>query len=246
MRVGVFRAAEDGRRTAALLGELGHEAVLAPVLHIVATGKTVRAEDADALIFTSAHAPEVLSRYPNGCAHLRDLPCWCVGQRTAAAARTAGFRQVRVGSGNAEALAVAITAEAPSRLVFAAGRSRKPELESGLQRAGARVQVVEVYEAEPLPAWSPDTVKDLVTITTALHYSRRSAALAASLARQAGIDADFRTWFHHCLSEDVAAGLRNQKIEKVAVAAQSNEPSLLELLHESAHTSTSDDGRRPS
>lgn len=231
MRVAVFRAEADGRRTAARLEAMGHTALPLPVLRIVPTGRSVPGGTADALIFTSAHAPEALAHHLDGISALRGLPCWCVGERTARAARAAGFGAIESGGGDAAQLARAIIERgAPPRLAFVTGRDRKPDLERTLAAAGVALTVVEAYAAEPVPAWPAAEAANLATAAAALHYSRRSAALASRLAEAAGCGAPFRRLAHHCLSADAAAGLEGVDAARISVAERPAEESLLATL----------------
>jgi uroporphyrinogen-III synthase len=67
-----------------------------------------------------------------------------------------------------------------------------------------------------------------------LHYSRRSAETSIVLAREAGLEAEFRTIRHLCLSVDVAEGLRGLAGAEIEVASRPDEDALLALLsHES-------------
>lgn len=231
MRVAVFRAEADGRRTAAHLSALGHKAVVLPVLRIVPTGLAVPAASTDGLIFTSAQAPDMLSRHPAGTARWRALPCWCVGERTAQAARAAGFGAIESAGGDGLELARAILARGGgSHFTLVAGRDRKPDLERALGNAGVTLAVVEVYAAEAIPAWSADQAARLATAAAALHYSRRSAALASRLAAAADCGAAFRGLAHHCLSADVAAGLEGVEAARISVAARPDEEGLFATL----------------
>lgn len=231
MRIGVFRTADDGRRTAARLAELGHEAVLAPVLRIVATGATVPAGTADALVFTSAHAPETLAAHPDGLAHLQHLPCWCVGTRTAAAARTAGFTHVNAGAGDATSLVGMIAVQhRTAGLTLVAGRDRKPDLEKGLAQAGLALSVVEAYAAEAVSVWPAAIMARLSDMQGALHYSRRSAELALDLAETSGLGAHVRVAMHYCLSDDIRRALQRLGVHAAKVATRPDEASLLALL----------------
>jgi uroporphyrinogen-III synthase len=230
MRVAVFRAAADGARTAARLMERGHDAVLAPVIRIERTSAPVEAGDAQALLFTSAHAPAVLA-HDAALGGLQVLPCWCVGARTASAARELGFEVVDVGPGDAGQLASVLTARLrpQTRLLLLAGRDRKPTLEARLAAAGLALRVTEVYDAAALPAWNESSVAELRGCEAALHYSRRSAALAARLAETHGLSDRMRGWAHHCLSPDVAEALLELGL-RCACAPVPTETSLLNGL----------------
>ncbi|MCW6507426.1 uroporphyrinogen-III synthase [Lichenifustis flavocetrariae] len=231
MRVAVFRAAGDGRRTAGKLAALGHAAMLAPVIEIVSTGVKVPA-DGDILVFTSAHAVEVLDREALPT-RFRSMPCYCVGSRTAGAAQALGFSDVRSGDDNAAALAALIAKQiAPSRrIVLVAGRDRKPTVEETLRRSGFTLNVVEVYHARRVERWPPDVVETLRrSCDAALHYSRRSVDLAVEVAIESGLGSEMRRWRHYCLSDDVAAGLARHGLDDVVPAPHPDEQNLLALL----------------
>ena len=230
MRVLVTRAEADAARTAGALARLGHEAVIAPALAIAPRPFHLRARRPDALLATSRHAfaaplPEAIGR---------GAPVFAVGERTAEAARAAGYRDVRVGAGDGAGLAslVALTLPRPATLVYLAGRDRKAEVEAALAAAGYRVEVAEVYAAEPIGAWPAAAVEALRAgaVAAALHYSRRSATLALNLARRHGVIAPFLSLEHLCLSADAAEALVAAGAPAAATAARADEGSLLALL----------------
>ena len=53
---------------------------------------------------------------------------------------------------------------------------------------GFELEVVEAYAAEAREAWRPAEARALASCVAALHYSRRSAGLAAALAKAAGAE----------------------------------------------------------
>ena len=229
MRVLITRAAADGERTAAMLAERGHGAVLAPVATIRPTGAALPAGRFDAVAATSRHAFADLDATLD-----RRLPLFAVGRRTAEAARAAGFRDVRVGTGDAPALAdlLRLTLPRPVRLLYLAGRDRKPALEDALASAGYGVAVAEVYAAEPCAVW-PVEVRDALkrsAIDAALHYSRRSLDLALALAARNGLEDAFLLLHHFCLSADSAEPLLERRAFTVGVAERPDEDALLALL----------------
>ena len=237
MKVVVFRARPDGERTATMLEALGHQAVLAPVLEIVPTARSLPDDSFDALVFTSAHAVATLTAR-SAPTHWPILPCFCVGDRTAEVAREAGFRDIRTAEGTAASLAEVISlAFSPgSRLLLLSGPERKPTLEEALRRADRRLDVVEIYEARAVPVWPDETVEALrrSEVVVALHFSRRSAALALALSRQAGLDTHVQRWSHLCLSEDVAQPLREAGLARLGVAQRSDGTTLIAMVADSS------------
>lgn len=227
MRIAVFRAAADAAETGARLAERGHDAVLAPVIRIARIEDAAVPTEADAVVFTSAHAPAMLDGH--ALASLARLPCWCVGPKTAAAAAARGFATLESGPGDAAELAGIIRDRlAPgTRLLLLLGQDRKPALETRLADAGFVVTVAEVYRAEAVPAWDIGTCEALQGCSAALHYSRRSAEIAVKLAEAHMLLPTMQGWHHHCLSPDVAASLRGIGMAHVRSAAMPNEASLL-------------------
>lgn len=232
MRVLVTRAEADAERTAAALARLGHAAVIAPVTMLRRTGATLPAGRCDAVAATSHHA----FKADDGVE--RRLPVFAVGARTAAAARAAGFRDVRVGTGDASDLAdlLRLTLPRPARLLYLAGRDRKPALETALTAAGYEVAVSEVYAAEPADRWPEAAVTALRSgaVESALHYSRRSVDLALALAACDQLDDAFLLLRHLCLSADAAAPLIERRASAVSVAERPDEEALLDLLEGAA------------
>jgi uroporphyrinogen-III synthase len=224
MRVLVTRPQADAERTAGRLAILGHEAIIAPATAIVMTAG-LPPREYDALVLTSAHAVPALRDAP------KDRPVFAVGARTASAARAAGFADVREGPGDAAGLAAIIEASLPARaaLLHPAGRDRKSEPERSLRAAGYELQVVECYAAEPLGSFPEEALAALRAgrVGAALHYSRRSAALAREFAAKGGAAEPFGALRHLCLSADVAQALTGLSVQ---VAPDATEPSLLALL----------------
>lgn len=232
MRVAVFRAREDGERTAERLRTLGHDAILAPVLEIVPNGGRLPDDRFDAVIFTSAHGVDAVD--PDDAMRLMNSPCFCVGARTAERARAIGFRDCRSARADADRLAALVGADFPhpARFLLVVGRDRKPVIEARLAEAGHEIAVVELYQARPAEHW-PARAVDLFKrgqIDAALHYSRRSAMLAVHLAGMSGVLRVFQALAHHCLSPDAAEPLRGAGVAHIAIAAAPNEDSLIETM----------------
>jgi uroporphyrinogen-III synthase len=231
MRVVLTRAAEDAGATAEKLRAMGHEPVLAPLGTVATLPARWPRPLPDALAATSAHAFAGLLPLPG---HAADLPVFAVGERTAEAARQAGFREALAGPGDALALAAAMAKRlAPeARVFYAAGRTRKPALEEALRARRFRLDVAETYAIEPavlLPGQARVVLLDPKG-TCALHYSRATVERFASLARSAGLEDAFVAMRHLCLSADVAAPLLAWGARSVEVADAPREAALLDLL----------------
>jgi uroporphyrinogen-III synthase len=231
MRVLVVRPSEGGERTAERLRSLGHEAVAAPVLAIRATAERPPPGSFAATVLTSANAAAFL---PTIAADRQLGPVFAVGERTAAAARAEGIEEVRVGAGDAAALARLVAGFVPGRdpLLLVAGRDRKQEPEASLRAVGYPVAVWTAYEAVAASRL-PDAAAEALrarTLDAALHYSRRSAATLVALAGHAGLLSPLRKLPNLCLSADVAAPLREAGASRLILADDPDEDSLLKAL----------------
>ena len=227
MKVLVVRAAEDARRTAARLQSLGREAIVSPVLEIRRTNQALPEMDFDAVIATSAHAFQL----PASDALAR-LPVFVVGNRTAEAAHGAGFRSPAFVASDAPDLAqyLASRLRPGTRLLYLAGRDRKPALERVLA-AGNELCVVETYAADAASALREEARAALRAhdVGAALHYSRRSAAVFCDIVAQEKLGAAAAAVRHIAISADAAAPLLSAGC-RVEIAGAPDEDSMFRIL----------------
>src|SRR6185503_19281114 len=101
MRVLVTRPLPDGERTAAALRARGHQVLLAPLMTVKPVAADLSGNWA-AVIVSSANALRAVDG--SRLAALKKLPLFAVGERSAIAAREAGFRDVRAAGGDADDL----------------------------------------------------------------------------------------------------------------------------------------------
>jgi uroporphyrinogen-III synthase len=222
MRIVVTRPLPDAERTAAALRKLGHEALVTPLMSVEPVAADLSG-DWRGVIVTSANAPAV--------AHgsLKTLPLFAVGDRSAEAARAAGFTDVTSASGDARDLVDLIAECKPaSPLLYLAGEDRAADLAGELARHGILVGLRVVYRAVPAP-FPPALVVALKVgaVDAVLHYSARSAQNYVVGGAAAGAAALMPR--HLCLSDAVAAPLRAAGA-RVTVARQPDEAGLFELL----------------
>ena len=108
---------------------------------------------------------------------------WCVGQRTAQAARQAGFDVVDTRATAAELAEALLRAPPVAPLVHVAGRHRQSDLAAILGAHGRVMRTLEIYdqEAVPLPEQALALLREPVGIVAPL-FSPRSAALLFRVA----------------------------------------------------------------
>jgi uroporphyrinogen-III synthase len=231
MHLLVTRPQPDAERTAQALQARGHTVTVVPVLrNEIVPDPEIAAGPFAAVVMTSANAARALERHARR-AELTALPLVTVGERTAKAARAAGFRHVASADGGLPELARLIAnTMAPGRLLYLAAQDRAGDLAAALTAHGFSVDTVVVYRMADNPTLAPDLRKALrQPVDGALHYSRRSAQMFLTGATTAGvIDAALRLT-HYCVSGEVAAPLRAAGA-RAEVAAHPDEAALLKLL----------------
>ena len=233
MRLLVTRPEDDAVRTAAALRAGGHSVLVAPLLRIEALSAELRGPWAAALI-TSANAARAVSVHRRGGDILR-LPVFAVGDRSAEAARAAGFTDVISADGAVADLARLVAgrcAPGGAPLIYLAGEDRAGDLAGDLAAHGIDVRVVAVYRARPAEVLPGDAARALAAgeIDAVLHYSRRSAATLLRLADEAQVLNAVLSLAHYCLSAEVAAPLRERGAGQVEVAASPRETALIDLV----------------
>jgi uroporphyrinogen-III synthase len=151
------------------------------------------------VIFTSETGVEALVR---NCGAPR-IPAWCVGERTAEAARRSGFA-VRVGCGNAETLAEAIIASRPQgRLLSVRGVHQAADIRTRLESSNLDTEEAILYDqveqpptaearaclkrADPLllPLFSPRSARLVGRVLPQPHAPLLVAAMSGAVAAEA-------------------------------------------------------------
>ena len=169
---------------------MGFQPILLPLTETVAlpVDADAAATDAAAVAVTSAnavrHAPKEL------IAALAALPCHAVGNRTAEAARAAGFSVGQRRSGRCRG-AGRCDRRRPvpaRRSSISRGRVRFPAFEERLTAAGVEVRAIETYDTIALD-YSDDEILARLSdrpVDAVLLYSAKAAAAMRDLGQSAG------------------------------------------------------------
>jgi uroporphyrinogen-III synthase len=224
-RVALFRASKDAAASAARLRRLGFSIACLPAVEIEVRGVQPRRSRYDAIVATSDKA------FLNDGPADTSSPLYAVGVRTKRAAEARGWRLAAPPAADAAGLIATLEAalKPKASVLYLAGRDRKSVIEGALGRRFA-LEVVEAYAAEARQTWRPAEARALTSCAAALHYSRRSAALVAALAKASGVEARFLELEHVCLSHDVAEPLRAAGATRIAVAETPDEAGLFRAL----------------
>lgn len=216
------RPAAQGDRFAADLRACYGDAIqviLSPLITPVFPPVTLPDGDFRAMILTSETGAQAAARVPG-------VPrrAWCVGDRTAAAARALGFEALSA-AGDAEALVAAIVAaDEAGPLIHLRGRDSRGEVATRLTAAGLPTAEAIVYtqEAQPLSDPAHAVLQSDAPVIVPL-FSPRTAQLFAATQPKAPL-------YIAALSLAVAAGLGDLGCEMVTVADHPDAKSLLQAL----------------
>jgi uroporphyrinogen-III synthase len=239
MAILVTRPQPDDEATAAQLRARGFEVLRAPMLRFEPVAFH---DDADArygaVIVTSANALRGIEPQLKDGALLK-LPLFAVGEKTAAAARDAGFDNVTSADGDAGTLRDLVTASVKTKalkkastLLYLAGADLARDLGGELGERGFTVVTHTTYRMAAV-ASLPREVCDAFAanrIEAVLHYSRRSARAFLEAARSAGVEITALAIPQCCISDGVAAVVRDAGASQVMVAASPDENALFGAL----------------
>lgn len=227
MHVLVTRPLEDGQEIAARLAQMGHRALLAPLLtpHFP-DGPEPDFQNVQAVLVTSANGVRALT----GRTVRRDLPIFAVGPQTTQEAEQAGFSDIKNADGDAKMLAEATarwTRPDKGVLLHVCGEEAPGTLADMLAGLGFTVRRGVLYRVDAAAVLPPEAQQALRdgTLDAALFFSPRSARifceLAASLRTQ--------TLIAFCISPITAQAL-TLPFREVRIAAAPNQAALLALL----------------
>jgi uroporphyrinogen-III synthase len=233
VRILVTRPQPRATQTAADLRARGHEPIIAPLFEIE------RLADVDpkngswaAILLTSANGLWGITSFARD-KEWHGMPVFAVGDVTAKAARDMGFVEVASAGGNVNDLAnlVAARLQPPARLLYLAGEERAGDLAGELRRKKFEVDLIVVYRvltAQCLP--EPAAAALAGELDAVLHFSPVSAEDFLNAARSSNLlEAALTKPWHFCLSEQVAAPLREAGAARIQVAARPTQDALLEL-----------------
>ncbi len=222
-RVLITRSEPGASETAGRLTAAGYTPIIEPVFAIEPIAAKI--PDFDALAFTSANG----ARQFAGLSTRRDAPVYCVGARTAEAAREMGFANVTSADGDADALAAVIIRQLPrqTRLLHAGNEESRGDLTGRLRNAGHVASFLPIFRAvarlKPGPVLA-EHLSGKTAFDAVLVHSPRAAAILAGFA--AGSDA--------ALNVVAISGAAATPLALVArrteIAAAPNEQALLSAL----------------
>ena len=211
----------------------GHQPIVAPLSEVELLAKVdLKAGPWAAIVLTSATALSGIVSFAAGKECL-DLPIFAVGDATAKAARAIGFTEVASAGGRVNDLINLVVArlQPPARVLYLAGEQRSGDLAGALRAKNFEVDLVVVYRflnARVLP--EPAAAALNSELDGVLHFSRAAAEAFVNAAGNSNLlDVALTKPAHFCISDQVAAPLRQAGAARIEVAARPDQDALLEL-----------------
>jgi uroporphyrinogen-III synthase len=224
-RILVTRSEPGASETGERLAALGLKPIIEPVFAVEPVAAGIPAFDA--LAFTSANGVRAFAKLNQR----RDLPVFCVGGRTAKAAREAGFADVQSAEGDIWTLVRLITGRLPAgaNLLHSGNEETRGDLAGQLRARGIPASFVVTYRAVPLAAPGPELAVHLRGTTAfdaVLVHSPRGASILAGFLNGASSAAPIDI---AAISVAAAEPLR-MHARRIETASAPNEDALLKAL----------------
>jgi uroporphyrinogen-III synthase len=224
-RILVTRSEPGASETGERLRTLGYQPLVEPLFVVEPIAAALPAFDA--LAFTSANGVRVFAKMERR----RDVPVFCVGERTAEAARDAGFPDVVSAGGDVDTLTRLIGAKLlpKARLLHTGNEDRRGDLSGQLGARGHEARFVATYRATPVEKAGPVLAAHLSGrsgFEAVLVHSPRGANILADFAREA----PSRAGLNVAAISPAAASPLKSLAERIEIAATPDETALLNAL----------------
>jgi len=234
MSILVVRPFPDNEKTAAALRQAGHEVLLSPLLRFEPMALYDDHNAAyDAVVVTSANALRGIEGHPM-LARLLRTTVFAVGDSTADVARQFGFQTVLSASGDSGALRELVTAKvrAGSTLCYLAGADLGRDLPTEFGDRGYTVVTHTTYRMSKSAHFADEVKSAFVDgkVDAVVHYSRRSAKAFVEAVQNAGLEIAAFSLPQCCISDGVAAILREAGAARVTVAQSPDENAIFDVL----------------
>ncbi len=232
MRLLITRPREDAENLADQLARLGHETLIEPLLEIHDLAPTEPLPDhVQAVLVTSANGLRAFARLSDR----RHVAVMAVGEASAQAAIRAGFDQVESAGGDVRALAEMVRDKCHpdgGTLLHVAASRVAGDLSGQLQKAGFDVHRAVLYQAIKAAGLSETARAEIAAgkIDGVLLFSPRTAETFVALMQKAGLTDRCEQMTACCLSPAVAQKVSAITWARLAIAADPNQASLIDII----------------
>ncbi len=209
--------------------------MIAPLLTIEPTHAPRPDGDFQAVLMTSANAPDILDVLQKDISVFLPLPCFCVGAATGAAARAVGFIDTRCGATDSANLAEQIVTTLKDKtrpILHIAGEVVNGKARNILAENGFTVESWTVYRASAVEDFTPETREAFVRGEFAAIpvFSPRSARILVSVIEKNKLVQACHSILVVGLSQTVADVLQTLPWRRLRVAAKPEEEAVLTCL----------------
>jgi len=206
--------AQSERYASELRNVVGNEVgiLISPLLEITPIEGPVDLTGISWLLFTSANGVAEFARREAR----RDIPCLCVGKKSASAARGAGFKVTSANGSASDLVVLALDKAGQGQCLYVRGRHAAFPLVETLVMQGCETREVVVYDQSAMPLTKAAlALLDGASPTLAPLFSPRTA----SVFMQQAADFDLSAVTAICISQKVADRLDVSRFESVRVAS---------------------------
>jgi|GEM_PF-1830698 uroporphyrinogen-III synthase len=227
------RAASE--RLAALLSQRGFDSVVEPLITIEPALTPRPAGLFQAVLITSANALDAAEKSNQRLADLFPLPCFCVGTATGAAARAAGFTDIRCGTADGAALARMVIKSLRDKILPVlrlTSETADATAQNILSENGFALRSWGLYRATAVEDFSP-AAKDALArgdIDAIPVFSPRSAQILVSMIEKKGLSEACRKVTAIGLSQAVSDVLQTLPWRRLRTALRPEEEEVLTCL----------------
>lgn len=234
MRFLITRPEPDATRLVEQLEALGHEGLIEPLLRIEYLSADFSLKKVRGLIITSRNALRWV-RHCGGLSRLNAFPVYAVGRSTARMARELGFTDVFEGPGTSEGLAELICEKVDvkvGKLLHLSGEDVADDIVPKLEPYGLSAKRVIVYRSVAADGLSERAVSELRNnnLDGVILLSPKTCRIWVKLVSGEESLLNCTLPKAYCLSEGVAAPLKNLENVSKIIARKPNIEELLSLI----------------
>lgn len=236
MKILLTRTAENNQRTSDRLLQLGFEPICLALGQLKDLGATPNLP-AENYIITSSAVFDVLMIRESSDHNNIDLftPIYCVGERTAEAAKQFGFNNIKSTAENALVLSKHIISEfgqSPALMTYLAGKERAFDFSKQFAGIDVEVETHEIYEIERLKPSKENFLKALQSARNGVqfHYSALSARYFFSLVEEYGAQELCKSMDSISISQFTSQAVDISLVKSAQNAKIASEASMLRQL----------------
>jgi uroporphyrinogen-III synthase len=227
--------------TESKLRSLGYDVLCEPLLDLLPLAESCPSVAASSVVITSQASFPFLQSRKTEISPFFSTTCYCVGKRTAQAARDFGFTSVTEGQGGAlELINIIMEQEKPAPLLCPGAKNRDGGAFAELEKKGFSPIFWSLYEAKPRKAFSSNLLKALKkgALTQALFFSPRTGQTFTSLLQEEGLSGVCGGVCAVVISKATAREIEDLPWKRLDIADRPDMESMLECLTKNHPVST--------